>query len=35
MSDAKRIDRGFTEMVNTEAMFLDLFAEFRRRKVLP
>ncbi len=35
MSDAKRIDRGFTEMVDTEAMFLDLFAEFRRRKVLP
>ena len=35
MSDAKRIDRGFTEMVDTEKMFLDLFAEFRRRKVLP
>ena len=35
MSDAKRIDRGFTEMVDTERMFLDLFAEFRRRKVLP
>jgi nucleoside-diphosphate-sugar epimerase len=35
MSDAKRIDRGFTEMVETEKMFLDLFAEFRRRKVLP
>jgi len=35
MSDAKRIDRGFTEMVDTEAMFLRLFAEFRERKVLP
>jgi len=35
MSDVKRIDRGFTEMVDTEKMFLDLFAEFRRRKVLP
>lgn len=35
MSDAKRIDRGFTEMVDTQQMFLDLFAEFRRRKVLP
>jgi len=35
MSDAKRIDRGFTEMIDTEKMFLDLFAEFRRRKVLP
>ena len=35
MSDAKRIDRGFTEMVDTEAMFLRLFAEFRARKVLP
>ena len=35
MSDAKRIDRGFTEMVDTEKMFLDLFAEFRSRKILP
>lgn len=35
MSDAKRIDRGFAEMVDTEAMFLRHFAEFRRRKVLP
>ncbi len=35
MSDSKRIDRGYTEMVDTERMFLDLFAEFRRRKVLP
>ncbi|MBT3626902.1 MAG: SDR family oxidoreductase [Rhodospirillaceae bacterium] len=35
MSDAKRIDKGFTEMVDTEKMFLDLFAEFRLRKVLP
>ena len=35
MSDAKRIDCGFVEIVNTEQMFLKLFAEFRRRKVLP
>lgn len=35
LCDAKRIDRGFTEMVDTEAMFLRLFGEFRRRKVLP
>lgn len=35
MCDAKRIDRGFTEMVDTDAMFLRLFAEFRERKVLP
>jgi len=35
MSDAKRIDRGFTEIVDTQKMFLDLFGEFRRRKVLP
>lgn len=35
MSDFKRLDKGFTEVVNTEKMFLNLFAEFRRRKVLP
>ena len=35
MSDAKRIDKGFTEVVDTEQMFLNLFAEFRDRKVLP
>lgn len=35
MSDAKRIDRGFTEIVDTQKMFLGLFSEFRRRKVLP
>ena len=35
MSDAKRIDRGFTEIIDTEQMFLRLFEEFRSRKVLP
>ena len=35
MSDVKRIHAGFGEVVDSEAMFLDLLTLLRRDRVIP